>query len=254
MSLHPVLASLRGWKEARRRVAVLTAYDYAMARLLDEAGVDLLLVGDSLGMMVLGFADTTEVTMADMLHHVRAVARAKPRAAIIGDMPAHSYDTVEEAVMNARLLMEAGAQCVKLEGGVAMRRQIEAIVAAGIPFIGHIGMLPQSVRVEGGYKKKGKTLEGAAALLADAVFLDEAGAVAAVLESVVPGVAEEITAAVKMTTIGIGAGRDCDGQVLVTHDLIGSFPWFRPPFAKVRADVAGETLRAAREYVAELRE
>jgi 3-methyl-2-oxobutanoate hydroxymethyltransferase len=233
-------------------VSVLTAYDYPMARLLDEAGVDILLVGDSLGMMVLGLPDTTEVTMEDMLHHVKAVARAKPRAPVIGDMPARSYDTPSEALRNARRLMQAGADCVKLEGGIAMRAQIEAIISDGIPFIGHIGMLPQSVRLEGGYKKKGKTPEAAAALLADAQALDQMGAVAAVLESMVPQVAAEITAAVKLTTIGIGAGSGCDGQVLVTHDLIGSFPWFRPPFAKARADVAGETLRAVREYVHEV--
>ena len=251
--LHPTLASLKSWKQQQRRLAILTAYDYPMARLLDDAGVDLLLVGDSLGMMVLGLPDTTEVTMADMLHHVRAVARAKPKAAIIGDMPAHSYDTPLAAMRNARLLMDAGADCVKLEGGLAMRAQIEAIIAAGIPFIGHIGMLPQSVREEGGYKKKGKTPEAAAALLADALFLDQAGALAAVLESMVPTVAADITAQVRMSTIGIGAGKECDGQVLVTHDLIGSFPWFRPPFAKARADVASETLRAVREYVDEVR-
>jgi 3-methyl-2-oxobutanoate hydroxymethyltransferase len=251
--MHPTLRQLQQWKRDQRRVSVLTAYDYPMARLLDEAGVDLLLVGDSLGMMVMGLPDTTEVTMADMLHHVKAVARAKPKAAVVGDMPAHSYDTVTDAVENAQRLMEAGADCVKLEGGVAMRRQIEAILSAGIPFVGHIGMLPQSVREEGGYKKKGKTPEAAAALMADALLLDELGAVAAVLESMVPAVASEITAAVKLSTIGIGAGNGCDGQVLVTHDLVGSFPWFRPPFAKARADVAAEVTRAVTEYLAEVR-
>jgi 3-methyl-2-oxobutanoate hydroxymethyltransferase len=251
--MHATLQKLRQWKEQQRRVTVLTAYDYPMARLLDEAGVDMLLVGDSLGMMVLGLPDTTAVTMEDMLHHVRAVARAKPQAAIIGDLPAHSYDTPAAAVQNAQRLMDAGADCVKLEGGVAQLPQIHAILAKGIPFIGHIGMLPQSVREEGGYKKKGKTQEAAAALMADALALDEAGVQAAVLESMVPAVAANITAAVKLSTIGIGAGTGCDGQVLVTHDLIGSFPWFRPPFAKTRADVATEILRAAREYVAEVR-
>jgi 3-methyl-2-oxobutanoate hydroxymethyltransferase len=251
--MHPVLQQLPAWKASQRKVAVLTAYDYPTARLLDQAGVDMLLVGDSLGMMVMGLPDTTQVTMADMLHHVKCVARAQPKAAIIGDMPAHSYDTPSEALRNAQLLMDAGADCVKLEGGIAMIRQVEAIIGAGIPFIGHIGMLPQSVKEEGGYKKKGKTPEGAAALLADAQALDQAGALAAVLESMVPSVAEHISSSVKLTTIGIGAGTACDGQVLVTHDLIGSFPWFRPPFAKALADVASETTRAAREYVQSLR-
>lgn len=243
------LSELSARKQHGPKLAVLTAYDYPMARLLDEAGVDLLLVGDSLGMVVLGLPDTTGVTMADMLHHLRAVARAKPRAPIIGDLPAHSYETPEDAVANARLLMEAGASAVKLEGGVRVIEQVRAIVAEGIPFVGHIGMLPQHVIEEGGYKKKGRTPEGASALMADALALDEAGACALVLESMMPDVARQITASVRMSTIGIGAGLDCDGQVLVTPDLIGSFPWFRPPFAKARADVAGEVLRAVREYV-----
>jgi 3-methyl-2-oxobutanoate hydroxymethyltransferase len=155
-------------------------------------------------------------------------------------------------VKNARLLMEAGADAVKLEGGRTMIPQVRAIIDAGIPFVGHIGMLPQSVIEEGGYKKKGRTPEGAAHLLADAQALDEAGACACVLESMVPEVAAQITSAVQMSTIGIGAGRDCDGQVLVTTDLLGSFPWFRPPFAKAHADLAGETLRAVRQYMTEV--
>ena len=246
------LNDLRTRKQQGQKLAVLTAYDYPTARLLDEAGIDLLLVGDSLGMVVLGLPDTTEVTMADMLHHTRAVVRAKTRAPVISDLPAHSYDTPDHAVHNAQLLIEAGAQAVKLEGGVSVLPQIRAIIAAGIPFVGHIGMLPQSVREEGGYKKKGRTPEGAALLMADAIALDEAGACAVVLESMMPDIAKAITQRVKTSTIGIGAGPDCDGQVLVTPDLIGSFPWFRPPFAKVRADVAGETLRAVREYVSEV--
>jgi 3-methyl-2-oxobutanoate hydroxymethyltransferase len=213
----------------------------------------MLLVGDSLGMVVLGMADTTQVSMADMLHHLKAVVRAKPKAAVVADLPAHSYQTPAHAVENALKLIDTGADCVKLEGGVSMLPQIEAILAKGIPFIGHLGMLPQSVREEGGYKKKGKTSESAAALLADAVALDHAGVQAAVLESMVPSVAAQITQAVQFSTIGIGAGSDCDGQVLVTHDLLGSFPWFKPAFAKARADVAGEILRAVRDYITEVR-
>lgn len=248
------LSELAQCKQSGHKLAVLTAYDYPTARLLDEAGVDLILVGDSLGMVVLGLPDTTGVTMADMLHHTRAVRRGVKRAPVIADLPYHSYDTPEAAVRNSRLLVEAGADAVKLEGGRAMIEQVRAICAAGIPFVGHIGMLPQSVREEGGYKKKGRTDEGAAILLEDARVLDAAGACAAVLESIVPEVAARITAGIAMSTIGIGAGVQCDGQVLVTPDLLGSFPWFRPPFAKARADVAGETLRAVREYIAEVRQ
>ncbi len=247
------LADLAQIKRSGHKLAVLTAYDYPTARLLDEAGIDLILVGDSLGMVVLGLPDTTGVTMADMLHHTRAVRRGVKRAPVIADLPFHSYETPEAAVKNARLLVEAGADAVKLEGGCAMTAQVRAIIAAGIPFVGHIGMLPQSVREEGGYKKKGRTEEGAAILLDDARALDEAGACAVVLESIVPEVAARISEAVAMATIGIGAGPQCDGQVLVTPDLLGSFPWFRPPFAKARADVAGETLRAVREWADEVR-
>ncbi len=238
---------------ARKRhgplLTVLTCHDYPSARLLDEAGVDLLLCGDSLGMVVLGLPDTTEVTMADMIHHTKAAARGAQRARLIADLPYESYLNDEMAVHNAQRLIQAGAHGVKLEGGIAVISQIKAIIAAGIPFVGHLGMLPQSVRLEGGYKKKGKTPEAAAHLMEDALALDEAGAIACVLESMVPEVAAEITRRVKMSTIGIGAGKACDGQVLVTADLIGTFPWFRPPFAQARADVASETLRAVREYI-----
>lgn len=247
------LSELAQLKQSGQKLAVLTAYDYPTARLLDEAGVDLILVGDSLGMVVLGLPDTTGVTMADMLHHLKAVRRGVKSAPVIADLPFHSYDTPDTAVANAKLLMEAGADAVKLEGGRSKIEQVRAIIAEGIPFVGHIGMLPQSVLEEGGYKKKGRTPEGAAILLDDARALDEAGAIAVVLESIVPDTAARITTSVKMTTIGIGAGTQCDAQVLVTPDLIGSFPWFRPPFAKARADVAGETLRAVREYISEVR-
>jgi len=247
------LSDLRDRKLHGPKLAVLTAYDYPTARLLDEADVDLMLVGDSLGMVVLGLPDTVGVTMDMMLHHIAAVRRGVKRAPIIGDLPFHSYQTPEQALENARRLVEAGADAVKLEGGSTFIPQVHAIIEAGIPFVGHIGMLPQSVREEGGYKKKGKTPEQADKLLADAIALDEAGAIAMVLESVVAEVAAEITLRVKASTIGIGAGRGTDGQVLVTPDLVGSFPWFRPPFAKARADIAAEISRATREYVTECR-
>jgi 3-methyl-2-oxobutanoate hydroxymethyltransferase len=230
-------------------LAMLTAYDYPTARLLDEAGVDLLLVGDSLGMVVLGLADTVGVTMADMLHHTRAVRRGATRAPVVADLPYRSYMMPGQAVHNARRLMAAGADAVKLEGGEAMADQVRAITQEGIPFVGHIGMLPQSVREEGGYKKKGRTVEGAEQLLRDAHALEAAGACAMILESVMPEVAAEVTAAVGIPTIGIGSGMGTDGQVLVTPDLLGSFPWFRPPFAKAEADIAAETMRAVQAYL-----
>lgn len=246
------LLELSQRKTSGLKLAVLTAYDYPTARLIDDAGVDLILVGDSLGMVVHGLPDTTGVTMEMMLMHTAAVCRGAKRAPVIADLPFASYRTPEEAVANSRQLMTAGASAVKLEGGVSMISQVRAIIDAGIPFVGHIGMLPQSVKEEGGYKKKGKTGEQIERLIADARALDEAGVVAMVLESIVSDVATQITGLVKASTIGIGAGSGTDGQVLVTPDLLGSFPWFRPPFAKARADVAGETMRAVREYIAEV--
>ncbi|MBL9132593.1 MAG: 3-methyl-2-oxobutanoate hydroxymethyltransferase [Verrucomicrobiaceae bacterium] len=246
------LADLRARKLHGPKLAVLTAYDYPTARMLDEADIDLILVGDSLGMVVHGLPDTTGVTMEMMLLHTAAVCRAVKRAPVIADMPYASYRTPEEALVNARRLMDCGAAAVKLEGGVSHLAEVRAIIAAGIPFVGHIGMLPQSVKEEGGYKKKGKNDSQIAALLADARALDAAGACAMVLESIVPEVAAEITSTVASSTIGIGAGPNTDGQVLVTPDLLGSYPWFRPPFAKARADVASETTRAVREYIDEV--
>ncbi len=233
--------------KGRRRVSALTAYDYPMAKLLDEAAVDILLVGDSLGMVVLGHPDTTHVTMADMLHHTRAAARVKPRALLGADLPYHSYDTPDEAVGHAGKLVEAGARFVKAEGGREILPQIEAIRAAGIPFMGHIGMLPQHVLEEGGkYRIKGKDDAGHAKLLDDAAALAEAAVFAVVLELVTPPVAKEITEKFPFITIGIGSGPDCDGQILVTPDLIGAFPWFTPKFVTPRVK-CGELTRAAVE-------
>jgi 3-methyl-2-oxobutanoate hydroxymethyltransferase len=175
------------------------------------------------------------------------------RAPVIVDLPAESYDTPDLALHNAKRLVEAGADAVKLEGGVAVIESVRAIIDAGMGYVGHIGMLPQSVKVEGGYKKKGRTEEGADALVKDAVALDEAGAAAIVLESVVPEVAKRITAAVKIPTIGIGSGDGCDAQVLVSHDLLGLFPWFKPPFATAEADLAGEISKAARAFITKVK-
>lgn len=236
-------------KAKGERITALTAYDYPTGRLLDESGIDIILVGDSVGMVVLGFEDTTEVTLDTIVHHTRAVARGVKRALLVADLPIHTYDTPEEAVENSRELLAAGAQAVKLEGGVNRVAQIAAIVAAGIPFMGHIGMLPQSVREEGGYKVKGKTAAEAQALIDDAKAVERAGAFAVVLEIVKTDVAREITKALRIPTIGIGSGQHCDGQILVTHDLIGLFPWFTPKFVSPQASVAEEIRKAAAAFI-----
>ena len=235
-------------KARGERIAALTAYDFPMTKLLDEAGVPFLLVGDSLGMVVLGYPDTTPVTMAEMEHHARAAARAKPNALLGADMPALSYETVEEAVANAKRLVAAGAEFVKLEGGREKLPQIAAIRAAGIAVCGHLGMLPQHVREEGGYRIKGKKPEEHLKLVEDAKLLADAGVFAIVLELVTPPVAREISANVHVPTIGIGSGDGCDGQILVTHDLIGMFPWFRPRFVQPLADCATEIKTAVGKW------
>jgi len=234
------------------KIAALTAYDYPTARLLDGAGVDLVLVGDSLGMVVLGYADTTQVTLADMIRHTGAVARGVKNAVIVTDLPIDTYRTPNEALASARQLVESGAQAVKLEGGAAVVPQIHALVSAGIPVLGHIGMLPQHIREEGGYKIKGRTAEEAEAIRRDANEVQKAGAFAVVMEIIIPGLASEITRALKIPTIGIGSGEGCDGQILVLHDLIGLYPWFKPKFAKQRADTASAISSAVREYVADI--
>ena len=247
--MHPLTQQLRDRKANGEKLAVLTAYDYPTARLFDEAGVDLILVGDSLGMVVLGLPDTTGVTMNMMLHHAAAVRRGVRRAPVIVDLPAHSYGLPDLAVHNAGRLVEAGADAVKLEGGLDVIDSVRAITEAGIGYVGHIGMLPQSVLKEGGYKKKGSTVDGAGRLVEDAVALEQAGAAAIVLESIVPEVAARITEKITIPTIGIGAGSECDAQVLVSHDLLGLFPWFVPPFAVPEANLAMEITRAARKFV-----
>jgi len=226
------------------KIAALTAYDFPMTKLLDEAGIPIIFVGDSLGMVVLGYPDTTHVTMAEMEHHVRAAARAKPCALLGADMPFRSYETPETAVENAKRLAAAGAEFVKAEGGREILPQVRAIIAAGIPFCGHLGMLPQHVLEEVGYHRKGKNETEREALLENAKALVDAGAFAIVLELITPPVAKELTEALSIPTIGIGSGQDCDGQILVTPDLIGMFPWFTPRFVKPRCHV-GEEIKSA---------
>lgn len=244
--------SIRGYK-GRRPVGALTAYDYPTARLLDEAGVDVILVGDSLGMVVLGYPDTTHVTMADMLHHVRAVARSRPRALLAADMPYGSYPDACAAVRNARQLCEAGAEVVKAEGGRGILEVVEAIVGEGMPFLGHLGMLPQRIVEEGGkYRIKGRSEEERQALVQDALALERAGAFAIVLELVVPEVAAEVSQRLSIPTIGIGSGRDCDGQILVTQDLTGGFPWFTPKHVVPLARTGEDTREAVGKWMASL--
>ncbi|MFZ5813201.1 MAG: 3-methyl-2-oxobutanoate hydroxymethyltransferase [Thermodesulfobacteriota bacterium] len=239
-----------------RKIAVVTAYDYASARLADQAGMDALLVGDSLAMVVLGHEDTLSVTMEEMLHHTRAVARGAETALVIGDMPFLSYQaSVEEAVRNAgRFLKEGRAQAVKIEGGREMAPQIRAMVAAGIPVMGHVGLRPQQVASMGGFKVQSKTAEQARILLEDARIVAEAGCFAVVLEAIPARVAAVVTEKLPVPTIGIGAGRACDGQVLVFHDILGLFDRFTPRFVKRYAE-AGQTLtEALGRYADEIRE
>jgi 3-methyl-2-oxobutanoate hydroxymethyltransferase len=245
---------LRAKKERGEPITMLTAYDYPTALAIDRAGVDAILVGDSLGMVVLGYENTLPVTMDEMLHHSKAVARGARSAHLIGDMPFMSYQVSSaEAVRNAgRFLQEAGMDAVKLEGGRDVATTIEAIVAAGIPVMGHIGLTPQSVHKLGGYKTQGKSAAAARRLIEDAQILEEAGCYAIVLEAIPDRVAELISHRLTIPTIGIGAGAGCDGQVLVTHDLLGLFDRFTPRFVKKYANLHAEMSRAFAEYLAEV--
>ena len=225
-------------KERGEPISMLTAYDYPTALAMDQAGVDSILVGDSLGMVVLGYENTLPVTMDEMLHHCRAVSRGGDKALLIGDMPFMSYQiSVEEAVRNAgRFLQEGGMDAVKLEGGRERIEAIRAITGAGIPVMGHLGLTPQSVHQLGGFRAQGKTAAAAKRLLEDALLLEEAGCFSLVLESVPARLAELVSQRLHIPTIGIGAGVGCDGQVLVTHDLLGLFDRFTPKFVKKYAD------------------
>ena len=243
------MEDFRERKRRGERITALTAYDYPTARLLDESGIDVILVGDSLGMVVLGYDDTTEVTLPEMIHHTKAAARGVKRALLVADLPIHTYNDPAQAVATARALMAAGAQAVKLEGGVSHVPQIEAIIADGIPVMGHIGMLPQSVREEGGYKVKGRTQSEAEALVRDGLAVEKAGVFSVVLEIVNPEAARQITKALQIPTIGIGSGEHCDGQILVTHDLIGLFPWFTPKFVSPEARISEEIRRATEAFI-----
>jgi 3-methyl-2-oxobutanoate hydroxymethyltransferase len=246
----PVIAASKGG----RKLSMVTAYDYSSAQLADEAGMDMILVGDSLAMVVLGHEDTLSVTVEEMLHHVRAVSRGTGRALVIADMPFMSYHAgIESAVVNAgRFVKEGGARAVKVEGGGEMLPKVRAMVAAQIPVLGHLGLTPQSIARLGGFKVQAKTAEAARLLTEEALALAEAGVFAIVLEAIPAAVAEEVTRAVPVPTIGIGAGPGCDGQVLVYHDLLGLYDKMRPRFAKRYAELGGEVRRALSAYKAEV--
>ena len=236
--------------KGKRKLSVLTAYDYPTGLWVDQSGTDIALVGDSLAMVVLGQEDTLSVSMDEMIHHTRAVSRAVKRALVIGDMPFLSYHaSVEQAVLNAgRFLTEGRAQGVKLEGGARLLPQVKAMVNACIPVQGHLGLTPQSVAQMGGFKVQGKTAEAAKVLIEDAQALAEAGCFSIVLEGIPAPIAARITESVSIPTIGIGAGPDCDGQVLVIHDVLGMFKRFTPRFVKQYANLEGEIVNALTRF------
>lgn len=234
-------------------VLSLTAYDYVFARLLDEQGLDFILVGDSLGMVQLGMRDTVEVTMEDMLVHLRGVLRGAKQTPVVADLPFGSYGNVDDARRNAAVLVQAGAVGVKLEGGEGVLPQVEALVKEGITVIGHLGMLPQQVRKEGGYREKGKTEEERQRLLFETAALSSAGVGAIVAELVDPETCSMMAQSGPVPVIGIGSGSDCDGQILVTHDLVGFFPWFRPRFVQPTGNLAEAFRQSVTAYVEKAR-
>jgi len=251
------IVDLQNKKAEGRRITMITAYDHPTARLVDEAGLDTILVGDSLGMVVLGYASTVPVTMEEMIHHCKAVCRGAGGCFVIGDLPFMSYQvSVEKAVENAgRLIKEAGCDAVKLEGGAEMSAVVKAIVGAGIPVCAHIGLTPQSATKLGGFKVQGKDLESARELITSAKELEKAGAFMVVMECIPDQVSEKITSELRIPTIGIGAGIHCDGQVLVYHDAVGLFERFTPKFVKRYAEISPlirDALRRFKEDVEKL--
>lgn len=255
MIMKKTVATFKSAKLNGEKLTMLTAYDYSTAKLIDEAGVDSILVGDSLGMVMLGYEDTVSVTMEDMLHHTKAVTRGAKNALVVADMPFMSYQTsVYDAVVNAgRLLKEGRAQAVKLEGGQEFCEHIAAIVKASIPVVAHIGMTPQSINAYGGFKVQGKSVEAANKIIEDAKAVEAAGAFAVVLECVPAKLAEIISKTISIPTIGIGAGAGCDGQVLVYQDMLGMYSDFTPKFVKKYCTV-GETMTGAfKSYIEDVK-
>lgn len=249
------ILALQKRKQKQMPITMITAYDFSAAVLVDQADIDIILVGDSLGMVMLGYAGTTAVTMTEMLHHCRAVARGAKHAFLVGDMPFLSYQAdTAEAVRNAgRFLKEAAMDCVKLEGGREMAETVQAIVRAGIPVMGHIGLTPQTVSQLGGYRIQGKTAASAQSLLQDALTLQEAGCFAIVLEAIPASVATQISQQLTIPTIGIGAGAGCDGQVLVYHDMLGLYDRLQPRFVKQYGVLGEAVVTAVQTYSEEVR-
>jgi 3-methyl-2-oxobutanoate hydroxymethyltransferase len=249
------ISNIQDMKKAGEKITMLTAYDYSTAKLVDEAGVNMILVGDSLGMVVLGYDSTVPVTMEDMLHHSKAVVRGAKQSLVIGDLPFMSYQvSMPEALHNAgRMLQEAGCQAVKLEGGVTVAETVRRIVDCGIPVMGHIGLTPQSINQFGGHRVQGKTSEAAKRLMEDALALEQAGAFAVVLELVPAALARLITRKLHIPTIGIGAGAECDGQVLVINDMLGLFTDFVPRHTRQYAKLAGAMKNAISEYMSDVK-
>jgi 3-methyl-2-oxobutanoate hydroxymethyltransferase len=241
-------------KNKGKRISMLTAYDYPMALLEDRAGIEIILVGDSLAMTVLGYENTIPVTMDEMIHHTKAVTRGAKYPLIIGDMPFMSYNTSEaDAIFNAgRFMKEGGADAVKLEGGVSVKDTVRAMVRAGIPVMGHIGLTPQTISMLGGFKVQGKDAQAAQKIIDDAVTLEDAGAFSVLLEAIPAPIAKRITERLKVPTIGIGAGVHCDGQVLVVHDMLGLFDRFTPKFAKRYVNLSELMLKAFESYKEEV--
>ncbi len=260
MSSHPeatkklLTSDLQKMKDEGTKISMITAYSYPQGLIVDEAGIDIILVGDSLGMVELGYTDTVPVTMDEMLSHIKPVVRAVQRAHIVGDMPFMSYNiSVEQAVTNAGILYkDGGCDSVKFEGGVDFIPQAEAIVKAGIPFFGHIGLTPQTAAMLGGFKVQGKSIDAAKRVVDDAVALEAAGAFALILEAIPQQLAHIITEKVKIPTIGIGGGIHCDGQVLVLHDMVGLFKRFTPKFVKVYTDMYSAQLNAVKEFISDV--
>ena len=247
--------TFRNAKQKNERLTMLTAYDYSTAKLIDASGIDSVLVGDSLGMVMLGYEDTLSVTMEDMIHHTKAVARGVKDALVVSDLPFMSYQTsVYDAVVNAgRLIKEGRAQAVKLEGGLEVCPQIKAIVEASIPVMAHLGLTPQSVNAFGGFKVQGKDEEAARSLIEQAKAVEAAGAFAVVLECIPAKLAELITKSISIPTIGIGAGNGCDGQVLVYQDMLGLYSDFTPKFVKRCAEIGPQTQTAIEDYITEVK-
>ena len=255
MAAKVTVPEIMNMKQEGEKITALTAYDYSFARILDQAGVDILLVGDSLGSVIQGQESTLPVTLEEMIYHTKAVVRGRNRALVVADMPFLSFQvSLEEAKRNAgRFLQEARAEAVKIEGGVTVHQTIEEIVQMGIPVMGHVGLTPQSIHRFGGYKVQGKERKQREIILQDALAVEEGGAFSVVLEGIPMDLAEEITQRLSIPTIGIGAGVNCDGQILVVHDMLGLFDKFTPKFVKRYADLKGIMADAVKNYISDVR-